>query len=49
VLSVGLTVSNVNVNVNVNGFRAAAQKGLARWLASTTAHVVRLSGRYGPA
>jgi exonuclease III len=44
VLSVGLTVSSVNVNVN--GIRAAAQKGLARWLASTTAHVVCLSGRY---
>jgi exodeoxyribonuclease-3 len=38
VLSVGLTVSSVNVN----GIRAAAQKGLARWLATTTAHVVCL-------
>jgi exodeoxyribonuclease-3 len=33
-----LTVSSVNVN----GIRAAAQKGLARWLAATTADVVCL-------
>ena len=33
-LSVGLTVSSVNVNGSI---RAAAQKGLARWPATTTA------------
>jgi exodeoxyribonuclease-3 len=38
VLTVGLTVSSVNVN----GIRAAAPKGLSRWLAATSAAVVCL-------